>query len=77
MGKEQEQCFRKLIQEFRKDVLLRYFNPNQAIYVIEDAHISGLDAMLTQGNSVRAAEPVTVASRTTNAAEKKYPQLDL
>ena len=33
--------------------------------------------MLAQGDSVRAAKPVAVASRTTNAAEKKYPQLDL
>ena len=77
MGKEHEQCFQKLIQEFRKDVLLRYFDPNQPIYVIEDAHISGLGAMFAQGNSVRAAKPVAVPSRTTNGAEEKYPQLDL
>ena len=32
MGKKHQQCFRKLIQESRKDIL-----PNQPIYVIEDA----------------------------------------
>ena len=75
-GKEHEQCFRKLIQEFWKDVLMRYFDPNQPIYVIEDAHISGLGGMLAQGDKpVRAAKPVAVASRTTNAAEKKYLSL--
>ena len=72
-GKEYGQCFRKLIQEFRKDVLLRYFDPNQPIYVTEE----GLGPMLAQGNSVRAAKPVAVASCTTNATEKKYSQLDL
>ena len=51
-GKEHEQCFQKLMQEFRMDVLLRYFDPNQPIYVIGDAHISGLGAMLAQGNSL-------------------------
>ena len=76
-GKEHEQCFGKLIQEFRKDVLLGYFDPNQPIYVIEDGHISGLGAMLAQGDSVRAAKPVAVASRTTNAAEKSILSLIL
>ena len=33
--------------------------------------------MLAQGDSVRAAKPVAVGSCTTNAVEKKYPQLDL
>ena len=33
--------------------------------------------MLAQGDRVRAAKPVAVASHTTNTAEKKYPQLDL
>ena len=57
--------------------MLRYFDPNQPIYVTEDAHISGLGAMLAQGNNVRATKPVAVASHATNVAEKKYPQLDL
>ena len=33
--------------------------------------------MLAQGDSVRTSKPAAVASRTTNAAEKKYPQIDL
>ena len=36
-----------------------------------------LGAILMQGNTISDAKPVAVVSRTTNAAEKKYPQLDL
>ena len=42
-----------------------------------DAHITGLSAILAQGHCVEDAKPVAIASRTTNQAEKHYPQLDL
>ena len=45
--------------------------------MIEDAHISGLGAMLAQGDSVRAAKPGAVAARTTNPAEKSILSLIL
>ena len=42
-----------------------------------DAHQLGLGAILAQGKSMEDSKPVAVASRTTHAAEKRYPQLDL
>ena len=33
--------------------------------------------MLAQGESVKTAKPVALVSRTTNNAEKNYPQIDL
>jgi hypothetical protein len=39
--------------------------------------MTGLGAVLAQGNSVRKAKPVAFASRTTSQAEAIYPQLDL
>ena len=33
--------------------------------------------MLVQGENVHTAEPITIASRTTNKAESLYPQLNL
>ena len=47
------------------------------IYILTDAHIFGLGAILAQGNTISDAKPEAVASRTTNMAENKYPQLDL
>ena len=47
------------------------------IYIIVDAHVSGLGAILSQGNKLADAKPIAIASRTTNEAEKRYPQIDL
>ena len=46
-------------------------------YIIVDAHITRLGAMIAQGDTFEEAEPVAVALRTTNKAEKRYPQIDL
>ena len=58
-------------------MLLRYFDLQTPTYVITDAHVTGLGAMLSQGDSLSTAEPVAFASRTTGPAETQYPQLDL
>ena len=50
---------------------------SKPIYVFSDAHISGLGAMLAQGDNISTAKPVAFASRTTSPAERNYPQLDL
>ena len=70
-------CFEDLIKSFKRDTLLRYFDMSKPIYIFTDAHISGLGAMLGQGDSIATAKPVAFASRTTSSAEQNYPQLDL
>ena len=74
---QHETCFRELIATFRKDIKLRYFDMNKPTFVIVDAHITGIGAILAQGDSIDSAKPVALASRTTSQAEKRYPQLDL
>ena len=72
-----QECFNYLLSEFRKDVLLRYFDISKPTYLFTDAHKTGLGAILAQGDSIETALPVAVASRTTTDAEKNYPQIDL
>lgn len=72
-----QKCFEELVKEFRKDTLMRYFDMAKPIYIFTDAHITGLGAMLAQGDDVSSAKPVAFASRTTNKAEANYPQIDL
>ena len=72
-----QECFKQLLSEFRKDVLLRYFDPSKPTYLFTDAHITGLGAILAQGDDIETARPVAVASRSTTDAERRYPQIDL
>ena len=57
--------------------MLRYYDMRKKILVITDAHITGLGAILTQGDDLDSARPVIISSRTTSKAESRYPQLDL
>ena len=70
-------CFDELISAFKKDTLLRYFDLSKPTFVFVDAHRTGLGATLSQGDSLKESKPVAFASRTTNAKEPDYPQLDL
>ena len=70
-------CFNDLINDFKAASLLHYFDMNKKTFIFTDAHISGLGAMLAQGTSIKDAYPVAIASRTTNKAEERYPQIDL
>ena len=72
-----QRCFNELIKAFKQDTLLRYFDLAKPIFIFTDAHVSGLGAMLAQGEDISSAKPVAFASRTTNKAESNYPQLDL
>ena len=72
-----QHCFDDLIQSFKQDALLRYFDMTKPIYIFTDAHVSGLGAMLGQGESIANVKPIAFASRATNPAERNYPQLDL
>ena len=74
---EHDACFKDLINSFKKEVLLRYFDPALNTFILVDGHKTGLGAMLAQGTSLNDAKPVAVASRSTSTAEQNYPQLDL
>ena len=70
-------CFEQLVSDFKKDVTLRYFDITKPTFVITDAHKSGLGAILAQGDDLKSAKAVAVASRRTSPAEQHYPQIDL
>ena len=76
-NKEHQSCFKSLVESFRKDTLLRYFDPSLPTFVFVDGHKTGLGAILAQGESLEKARPVALASRTTSQAEKCFPQIDL
>ena len=69
--------FDTLKEEFRKDTLLRHFDPNLQTYIRVDAHKTGLSAILMQGPDEESAKPIAFASRATTPVESRYPQLDL
>jgi hypothetical protein len=46
-------------------------------FIFTDAHTTGLGVMLAQGDTPQSARPIAIASRTTNKAEQRYPQIDL
>ena len=72
-----QKCFENLMQDFKKDTLLRYYDMRKKIFVITDAHITGLAAILAQGDDLDSARLVVIASRITSKSESRYPQLDL
>ena len=74
---EHDRCFNKLLEAFKADALLQYFDINKQIYIFRDAHMTGLGAMLAQGDTIGEARPIAFASRTTSDAEKRYAQIDL
>ena len=63
---KQQKFFEELLQNFRKDTLIRYFYMKKNIYIFTYAHISGLGAILTQGDSYQDAKPIVIASQTTS-----------
>ena len=66
-----------LVKEFKKDALLQYFDRTKPAYIVTDAHISGIGAMLGQQGNTNDIKPIAFPSRTTKAAESRYPQIDL
>ena len=74
---ETGKAFVALISKFKENVLLQYFDLSKQIYVFTDAHVTGLGAMIAQGNNLMTAKPIAIASRTTTDAESRYPQIDL
>ena len=72
-----QQSFTYLIDSFKKNVLLNYFDTTKEVYIFTDAHVSGYGAMLAQGPSMESSKPIDLASKSTNQAEKHYSQIDL
>ena len=72
-----KQEFEELRSNFRSDTLLQHFDPKLKTFIHVDAHISGISAILTQGETEENAKVVAVASRCTTPIEARYPQLDL
>ena len=74
---EHQSCFEHLLERFKKETLLQYFDGRLQSYLFVDAHYTGLGSILAQGTTIDDARPVAIASRATSKAEKHYPQLDL
>ena len=66
-----------VLDKFKKETLLSYFDISKPTFIFTDAHQSGLSAILAQGSDKDNAKPVAFASRCTRKAEKNYVQLDL
>ena len=69
--------FEKLKHELKEETLLRHFDPSKKSFMFVDAHITGISAILCQGENIEDALPVAYASRATTDVESRYPQLDL
>ena len=72
-----QRTFNKILQEFKKDTLLSYFDIRLPTFIFTDAHKTGLCAILAQGKNIENSKPVAFASRCTIKVEQKYAQLDL
>ena len=48
-----QKCFESLIQDFKKATLLRYYDMRKNIFVLTDAHITGLGAILAPGDDLQ------------------------
>ena len=56
-----QKCFESVIQDFKKDMLLRYYDMRKKMFVITDPHITGLGAMLAQEDDLDSARLVIIA----------------
>ena len=54
--KEAESAFVALNTKFKDNVLLQYFDLAKPIFLFTDAHVTGLRAMLAQGNTIEEAK---------------------
>ncbi|CAB4037289.1 Hypothetical predicted protein [Paramuricea clavata] len=75
--KEHHAAYEPLIERFTVNTLLEYFDMSKPTFIFTNAHTIGLGAMLAQGDTPESARPIGIASRTTNKAKQRYPQIDL
>ena len=72
-----QKTFDNILNNFKDSLLLSYFDMSLPTYIFTDAHITGLGAILYQGENFENLKPVAIASHCTNKAEKNYTQIDL
>ena len=65
-----EKEFQNIKDTFTTDELLRHYNTSKNTFIFVDTHFTGLCAILAQGQSIEQTKAVSLASRTTTAAEK-------
>lgn len=76
-AKGHQSAYEALIERFTSNALLEFFDMSKQTFIFTDAHITGLGAMLEQGDTLENARLIAIASRTTSKAEQRYPQFDL
>ncbi|XP_063374893.1 uncharacterized protein K02A2.6-like [Cydia amplana] len=72
---EHNDAFMAIKKHLSSDQLLAHYNPNATIILTTDASPYGLGAILSLIDDDGVERPVSYASRTLNAAEKRYSQL--
>lgn len=72
---EHENAFNTIKRVLASDQVLAHFNPNAKVILTVDASPTGLSAMLSQIEPDGSERPVSFASRSLNAAEKRYSQI--
>ena len=72
-----QKVFNNVLDKFKKETLLSYFDISKPTFIFTDAHQLGLSAILSQGSDKDTAKPVAFTPRCTSKAEKNYAPLDL
>ena len=72
-----QHTFKNLLYKLKRENLLAYYDQNRQTYLFTYAHVTGFGAMLAQGESIKKAKPIAVASRATSKADTCYPQINL
>ena len=75
-GPEQKRAFDTLKQVLSSDKVLVQYNPDLPIKVDSDASKSGLGAVISHTYPDGSERPIEYASRSLNAAEKNYGQIE-
>ena len=65
-----QHIFGKVLEDFKKDALLSYFDLGKNTYIFTDAHKTGIGAILAQGESMEDARHVAFSSQCTKKFEK-------
>jgi len=68
--------FDKIKSEIISDRILKHFDPNKVTILTCDASAYGVGAVLSQVDNENKEHPVAFTSKTLNAAEKNYSQVD-
>lgn len=73
--REHDEAFTIIKKCLASEQVLAHFNPDATIILTVDASPTGLCAILSQVESDKSERPISFASRTLNAAEKRYSQI--